>query len=128
MSNLWYDFGGTKIAPAIDGLQRSETPNRETLSMGPGNKRHYVLPIPRTTTLTFTLPGATEAEWATWRSVARLAEAGVVLTEPDGTQLSVVLTSFDDPIDSSDPTANAGTLSATGTVERNLTLVVETYT
>lgn len=124
--NLWFTLAGYRLIPAVEGLERVESPLRDTLPMRPGNNRHYQRPAARRTRWTLVYPFAPTADWTTWRLAARAAEAGASLIEPDGTTHSVILVEFVDPISNSNPTTGAGTVNATGTVERDLTLVLET--
>jgi hypothetical protein len=123
MANLWYDLGGTRLTPELP-IDRNVEALADTLTMAPGNERHYVRSTRRRVTWTLRLTGADEATWATWRTAAQAAELGVTLTEPDGTAFTVKTVSFDDGISVTVVTSGSGTTSATGTAERDLVLTL----
>lgn len=126
MSNLRYTLNGSHLTPAIDGISRTEETLRDTLDMAAGNRRHYIRATVRRVSWSLSYPGADEDTWAIWKAAAQAAQAAAVtLTEPDGTAYSVVCTAFDDPVVNSAITSGSGTTSAVGTVERDLTITLE---
>jgi hypothetical protein len=121
MSNLWYDLAGYKLCPDF-ATDEGEEPLRDTLPMAPGNERHYQRATLRRYSGTLTYDGADEATFATWLAAARAAETGTTLVTPAGHTYTVVTVSFRYPPTSTTVASGSGTTSATGTVERNLSL------
>lgn len=126
MANLYYTLAGYALVPSVEGAGRTATPLRTTLEMAPGNQRHYQRPAARRIRWTLPRPGADEAIWATWRAAALAAELGATLIEPDGSTYTVALVSFADPPTGSTIASGEGTAAATGTIERDLTMELET--
>lgn len=121
MANLWYDLGGARLTPELP-VDRSEEALADTLTMAPGNERHYVRATRRRVTWTLRYGAADEATWATWRTAAQAAELGVTLTEPDGTAFTVRTVTFSDTPTATTIASGSGTTSAVGTVTRDLVL------
>lgn len=119
MANLWYTLNGTKIFPAINGLVRDVEPVEETLPMAAGNDRVYHRR--ERVRWTFTRPRADETTWGQWKAIPR--NTAITLTEPDGTNYTVKVERFSDPISATKPD-NPGSATATGPVWRDLTLEV----
>lgn len=121
MSNLFYTLGAYVLCPSFS-IDEGEEVIRDTLTMAAGNERHYQRATARRYTATLLYAGADEATFTTWLAAARAAETGVTLTNPIGQSYTVVTVSFRYPVVSSVVTSGSGTTSATGTIDRDLTL------
>lgn len=118
MSALRYSVDGALLNPEHPTDRRVE-PRGVVLEM-PYNDRFYSRG--ETVTLTLRDGNADEATWAIWKAIRRTVEIAVI--EPDGTNLLMRVTAWEDSIVGSTPTANEGTTSATGTVTRALALTL----